>query len=38
MDAMTLCNNCDAAKALADDPRIYCANCIFETDGPETDR
>lgn len=34
MNALTLCNNCDAADAVAGDPRGYCAECIFETDQP----
>lgn len=34
MNALTLCNNCDAADAVAGDPRGYCADCIAETDGP----
>ena len=34
MNALTLCNNCDAADAVTGDPRGYCAECVAETDGP----
>lgn len=33
-DDLNVCNNCDAATAVADDPRGYCADCIADTDGP----
>lgn len=33
MNALTTCNNCDAAEMVDGDPRGYCAACIAETDG-----
>lgn len=33
-DDLNVCNNCDAATAVADDPRGYCADCIADTDNP----
>lgn len=35
MNALTSCNNCDAAEMVDGDPRGYCAECIAETHGFE---
>lgn len=29
LDALTLCNSCDAAPALPDDPAGYCRDCLI---------
>lgn len=34
MNALTACNNCEAAEMVDGDPRGYCVECITETDGP----